>query len=236
MGVRGRRVALIEEMSKTIISFQKAEPTMRLRTLAITGPTAESILYARQLIEETIKRNISPNRVCRHFISAACNTKPNASFQFDPNADTPLGLFGLRMAGSGFGGGGGSMSGAASTVGGDDADEDDDEMAGISIQAAQDGTLKVSCDDPEMLAVRRQKNDFDTHFEFVGSAASANRIFDAATKSNERRGARRAQGASQIDAASVEHEGRRREYYERRVVDDAKKRDRLERHAKIRVE
>lgn len=63
MGVKGRRVAAVEEMSKTVISFQKVDNNSRYRTLAITGSTVEAIQHAKRLIDETIKRNMSPNRV-----------------------------------------------------------------------------------------------------------------------------------------------------------------------------
>jgi hypothetical protein len=63
MGVKGRRVAVVEELSKTVISFQKVDPKNKDRTLAITGNSEESIEYAKRLIEETIRRNVSPNRV-----------------------------------------------------------------------------------------------------------------------------------------------------------------------------
>lgn len=64
MGVKGRRVAVVEELSKTVISFQKVDPKSKDRTLTITGSTQESIDYAKRLIEQTIRRNVSPNRVC----------------------------------------------------------------------------------------------------------------------------------------------------------------------------
>uniref|UniRef100_A0AC35TTM4 KH domain-containing protein n=1 Tax=Rhabditophanes sp. KR3021 TaxID=114890 RepID=A0AC35TTM4_9BILA len=62
MGVKGRRIAVVEELSKTIVSFQKVDPKSRDRILTITGTTQESIDFAKKLIEETIRRNISPNR------------------------------------------------------------------------------------------------------------------------------------------------------------------------------
>lgn len=67
MGVKGRRVALVEELSHTIISFQKVEPNNKERTLTITGSSKDSIQKAKKLIEETIQRNISPIR------SEVCN-------------------------------------------------------------------------------------------------------------------------------------------------------------------
>jgi len=65
MGVKGRRVALVEELSKTVISFQKVEPTSRDRILTITGIDEESLRTAKMLIEDTIRRNLSPDREVR---------------------------------------------------------------------------------------------------------------------------------------------------------------------------
>lgn len=63
MGVKGRRVAVVEELSKTVISFQKVDSKCKDRTLTITGCNQESIDCAKRLIEQTIRRNVSPNRV-----------------------------------------------------------------------------------------------------------------------------------------------------------------------------
>ncbi|XP_003371163.1 putative KH domain protein [Trichinella spiralis] len=87
MGVKGRRVAVIEEMSNTIVSFQKGKKTFYIvrlysiirkgctscigfsvtpnskdRTITINGPNEEAIELATSLIEETIRRNVSPDR------------------------------------------------------------------------------------------------------------------------------------------------------------------------------
>jgi len=62
MGIKGRRVHMIEELSETIISFQRVAPGARERLVQITGPTDESISQAKQLIEDTIRRNASPVR------------------------------------------------------------------------------------------------------------------------------------------------------------------------------
>ncbi|KRY59048.1 hypothetical protein T03_6607 [Trichinella britovi] len=62
MGVKGRRVAVIEEMSNTIVSFQKVTPNSKDRTITINGPNEEAIELATSLIEETIRRNVSPDR------------------------------------------------------------------------------------------------------------------------------------------------------------------------------
>ena len=60
MGIKGRRVKMIEEMSDTIISFQRVVPGVRDRLLQITGTRNESIDKAKQLILDTILRNCSP--------------------------------------------------------------------------------------------------------------------------------------------------------------------------------
>ncbi|XP_050720530.1 eukaryotic translation initiation factor 4E-binding protein Mextli-like isoform X2 [Eriocheir sinensis] len=62
MGIKGRRVHMIEELSETIISFQRVAPGARERLVQITGPAEENINQAKQLIEETIRRNASPVR------------------------------------------------------------------------------------------------------------------------------------------------------------------------------
>ncbi|KAJ1526224.1 hypothetical protein ONE63_009381 [Megalurothrips usitatus] len=62
MGIKGRRVHMIEEMSETIISFQRVNPGAKERLVQITGPTEDKIIHARQLMEDTIRRNASPVR------------------------------------------------------------------------------------------------------------------------------------------------------------------------------
>nr|CAD2175326.1 unnamed protein product [Meloidogyne enterolobii] len=62
MGVKGRRVALIEELSNTVISFQKVDPKCQNRQLTIIAEAQNAIENAKSLIAETIERNISPNR------------------------------------------------------------------------------------------------------------------------------------------------------------------------------
>jgi hypothetical protein len=63
MGIKGRRVHMIEELSDTIISFQRVNVGAKERLVQITGPTEEKINYAKQLIEDTIRRNASPVRL-----------------------------------------------------------------------------------------------------------------------------------------------------------------------------
>ncbi|KJH51086.1 KH domain protein [Dictyocaulus viviparus] len=65
MGVKGRRVALVEQMTNTVISFQKVDPKSKERTLTITASSMEDIERAKDLIIDTIKRNMSPIRVDR---------------------------------------------------------------------------------------------------------------------------------------------------------------------------
>lgn len=62
MGVKGRRVALVEQITNTVISFQKVDAKSKERTLTITASTMEDIEKAKDLIIETIKRNMSPIR------------------------------------------------------------------------------------------------------------------------------------------------------------------------------
>ncbi|XP_061398192.1 eukaryotic translation initiation factor 4E-binding protein Mextli isoform X1 [Musca vetustissima] len=63
MGIKGRRVHMIEELSETIISFQRVNPGAKERLVQITGPAEDKINYAKQLIEDTIRRNASPVRL-----------------------------------------------------------------------------------------------------------------------------------------------------------------------------
>lgn len=67
MGVKGRRVALVEALSGTIISFQKVDAKCRERILTISGSSLVAIGDAKRLIQETIRRNVSPARVSRTF-------------------------------------------------------------------------------------------------------------------------------------------------------------------------
>ncbi|KAH7642370.1 hypothetical protein HUG17_5415 [Dermatophagoides farinae] len=60
MGIKGRRIHMIEEMSDTIISFQKVSPTAKERLVLISGYNRESIEKAKNLIDVTIRQNISP--------------------------------------------------------------------------------------------------------------------------------------------------------------------------------
>ncbi|CAB0033788.1 unnamed protein product [Trichogramma brassicae] len=63
MGIKGRRVHMIEELSETIISFQRVNPGAKERLVQITGLSEDKIHYAKDLIKETIQRNASPVRM-----------------------------------------------------------------------------------------------------------------------------------------------------------------------------
>merc|ERR1711976_465841 len=60
MGVKGRRVRMIEEMSDTIISFQRVPQGSSDRLVQITGSVASNVVQAKHLMEDTIRRNQSP--------------------------------------------------------------------------------------------------------------------------------------------------------------------------------
>ncbi|KAM7352159.1 eukaryotic translation initiation factor mextil isoform 2-T2 [Cochliomyia hominivorax] len=70
MGIKGRRVHMIEELSETIISFQRVNPGAKERLVQITGPAEDKINYAKQLIEDTIRRNASPVRLDPNMVSS----------------------------------------------------------------------------------------------------------------------------------------------------------------------
>ncbi|XP_026726939.1 eukaryotic translation initiation factor 4E-binding protein Mextli isoform X2 [Trichoplusia ni] len=63
MGIKGRRVHMIEELSDTIISFQRVSPGAKERLVQITGPNEENVNHAKLLIGDTIRRNASPVRL-----------------------------------------------------------------------------------------------------------------------------------------------------------------------------
>ncbi|KAH9424258.1 hypothetical protein DERP_004440 [Dermatophagoides pteronyssinus] len=66
MGIKGRRIHMIEEMSDTIISFQKVSPTAKERLVLISGYNRENIEKAKNLIDVTIRQNISPIPIESH--------------------------------------------------------------------------------------------------------------------------------------------------------------------------
>ena len=51
---------MIEQLTETVVSFQRVVPGARERLVQITGPGHDNIVQAKLLIEETIRRNQSP--------------------------------------------------------------------------------------------------------------------------------------------------------------------------------
>jgi len=96
MGVKGRRVAMVEEMSKTVISFQKVEPSSKERILTITGIDEQSLRTAKMLIVDTIRRNLSPDREATR--QSACESEDpdsideGAKISIDTSADGTIKL------------------------------------------------------------------------------------------------------------------------------------------------
>merc|ERR1719367_2086205 len=80
MGVKGRRVHMIEEMSDTIISFQRVLPGSMDRLVQITGSVPSNVAQAKVLMEDTIRRNQSPlpDGDCDHSIKAVSGSRPTS--------------------------------------------------------------------------------------------------------------------------------------------------------------
>merc|ERR1719376_921807 len=60
MGVKGKRVHLIEQISNCVVSFQKVDAGAKDRLVQILGPDEVNIQRAKGLIEGTIARNKTP--------------------------------------------------------------------------------------------------------------------------------------------------------------------------------
>lgn len=75
MGIKGRRVHMIEELSDTIISFQRVSPGAKERLVQITGPNEENVNHAKHLIGDTIRRNASPVRLEGALEGALANSR-----------------------------------------------------------------------------------------------------------------------------------------------------------------
>ncbi|KAJ8956795.1 hypothetical protein NQ318_014209, partial [Aromia moschata] len=90
MGIKGRRVHMIEELSETVISFQRVNPGAKERLVQITGATEESINYAKQLIEDTIRRNASPVRENAVGVGSGQLTGSSSSINSSASDDSAL--------------------------------------------------------------------------------------------------------------------------------------------------
>ncbi|XP_023296957.2 eukaryotic translation initiation factor 4E-binding protein Mextli isoform X1 [Lucilia cuprina] len=88
MGIKGRRVHMIEELSETIISFQRVNPGAKERLVQITGPAEDKINYAKHLIEDTIRRNASPVRLDPAMVSS--HAGGSCSSLASSNSDEPV--------------------------------------------------------------------------------------------------------------------------------------------------
>ncbi|XP_053676812.1 eukaryotic translation initiation factor 4E-binding protein Mextli isoform X2 [Anopheles nili] len=88
MGIKGRRVHMIEELSETVISFQRVATGAKERLVQITGPNEEKINYAKQLIEDTIRRNASPVRLDNSQDGSCSSLASSASDETVPRKDT----------------------------------------------------------------------------------------------------------------------------------------------------
>lgn len=110
MGIRGRRVRLIEELSDTIISFQRVNSGARDRLLQITGSSEEAIKKAKKLILDTIRRNASPvtfDLQAKNSTSSGAATncpgkKENVTFDQDDtrNVRSPVEMKGIQRSSS----------------------------------------------------------------------------------------------------------------------------------------
>ncbi|XP_068621650.1 eukaryotic translation initiation factor 4E-binding protein Mextli isoform X3 [Battus philenor] len=87
MGIKGRRVHMIEEISDTIISFQRVSPGAKERLVQITGPNEENVNHAKHLIGDTIRRNASPVRLEGVLDGALAGSR--ASLDSNGSDDTP---------------------------------------------------------------------------------------------------------------------------------------------------
>ncbi|XP_032798195.2 eukaryotic translation initiation factor 4E-binding protein Mextli isoform X2 [Daphnia magna] len=85
MGIKGRRVHLIEEISDTVISFQRVNPGASERLVQITGAAPDNIERARQLIEQTIQRNASP---VPQLDPIACTQSSSSNQEYVSSRDT----------------------------------------------------------------------------------------------------------------------------------------------------
>ena len=78
MGIRGRRVRTIEQLSDTVISFQRVPPSQKDRLLQISSTRRDNIEKAKQLITETILRNTSPSEETQTQSNSATLLMPTA--------------------------------------------------------------------------------------------------------------------------------------------------------------
>ncbi|CAI5437807.1 unnamed protein product [Caenorhabditis angaria] len=127
MGVKGRRVAAVEQLTNTVISFQKVDAKSKERTLTITASTMEDIERAKDMIIDTIRRNMSPIRGGDAFAQFA----PQQNYQPPPVAQQ-------------------------NTTQELEEDEEEDQEEDIKLEQTADGKLTFMCDDPELMAAAQE--------------------------------------------------------------------------------
>ncbi|XP_026322321.1 eukaryotic translation initiation factor 4E-binding protein Mextli isoform X7 [Hyposmocoma kahamanoa] len=89
MGIKGRRVHMIEELSDTIISFQRVSPGAKERLVQITGPNEENVNHAKHLIGDTIRRNASPVRLEGALDAQLCDSRASLDSAGSDEAPRP---------------------------------------------------------------------------------------------------------------------------------------------------
>ncbi|XP_049880938.1 eukaryotic translation initiation factor 4E-binding protein Mextli isoform X3 [Pectinophora gossypiella] len=89
MGIKGRRVHMIEELSDTIISFQRVSPGAKERLVQITGPNEENVNHAKHLIGDTIRRNASPVRLEGSLDAQLCDSRASLDSAGSDEAPRP---------------------------------------------------------------------------------------------------------------------------------------------------
>lgn len=127
MGVKGRRVAAVEQLTNTVISFQKVDAKSKERTLTITASTMEDIERAKDMIIDTIRRNMSP-------IRTDMSIPPPMPMSTDPSI----------------------LNSQLPNQGSPEDEDDDDDDEDIKLEQTSDGKLTFHCDDPELLAAAQE--------------------------------------------------------------------------------
>uniref|UniRef100_A0A8R1DJ04 KH domain-containing protein n=1 Tax=Caenorhabditis japonica TaxID=281687 RepID=A0A8R1DJ04_CAEJA len=140
MGVKGRRVAAVEQLTNTVISFQKVDAKSKERTLTITASTMEDIERAKDMIIDTIRRNMSPIRVSFCDDSTTYSQKfSHPHLQSDMSVPPPT-----------------TIPTEAPAQNNAEEEEDVDDEEDIKLEQTADGKLTFHCDDPELLAAAQE--------------------------------------------------------------------------------
>ncbi len=129
------------------------------RTLTITAESEELIAFAKRLIDETIRRNVSPNRVSctlsslSTFLLLSTRNCRRIPLPRSPYLQAELpGTTGAPVEDVPDGGANWRGQLQPSSASADDADGGREDI-GINIETGEDGVLKLSCADPKVLQV-----------------------------------------------------------------------------------